>query len=70
MGRRQQSESLGAALDMEEGGLMDRFDIDRYPSLLSVALSSCNPPIGRKTFCVTFDGFVGWAAHQTVFSSL
>ena len=27
---------------------MDRFDIDRYHSLLSVALSSRDPPIARK----------------------
>ena len=29
VGRRQQSESIEAALDMEEGGLMNRFDIGR-----------------------------------------
>ena len=29
MGRRQQSESIEVALDMEEGGLMNRFDIGR-----------------------------------------
>ena len=29
VGRRQQSESIGAALDMKQGGLMNRFDIGR-----------------------------------------
>ena len=29
VGRQQLSESIGAALDMEEGGLMNRFDIGR-----------------------------------------
>ena len=33
MGRRQQSESIEAALDMEQGGLMNRFDIGRYHCL-------------------------------------
>ena len=36
---------------------------------MSHILSSCNPPIARKTFWVTFDYFfVEWAAHQTVLS--
>ena len=30
-------------------------------------LSARNLPRAR-TFCITFDDFVGWAAHQTVFS--
>ena len=29
VGRRQQSESIGVALEMESGGLMNRFDIGR-----------------------------------------
>ena len=33
MGRRQQPESIEAALDMEQGGLMNRFDIGRYHCL-------------------------------------
>ena len=37
VGRRQQSESIEVALGMEQGGLMDRFDIGRCHSLLSVA---------------------------------
>ena len=35
VGRRQQSESIGVALDMEEGGLMSRFDIGRCHNFLS-----------------------------------
>ena len=30
VGRRQQSESIEAALDMEQGGLMNRFDIGLF----------------------------------------
>ena len=33
MGRRQQSESIEAALDMEQGGLVNHVDIGRYHCL-------------------------------------
>ena len=33
MGRRQEFSSIGVALDMAQGGLMDRFDTGRYHSL-------------------------------------
>ena len=36
---------------------------------VSHSLSSCNPPRARKKLLViTFDDFVGWTVHQTVFS--
>ena len=45
--------------------------VGRIPCKVSHNLSSCKPPIARKTFWITlllFYDFGGWTAHQTVFS--
>ena len=41
---------------------MSCFNIARCHSLKS----EINPQIARKTFCVTFDEFGGWAASSTM----
>ena len=43
---------------------MNRFEIGRC----HCCLSSCNPPRSRNNIVSLFDGFVGWTAHQAVFS--
>ena len=47
---------------------MNRFDIvGAIACKMSHDLSSCNPP-KASIFGISFDDFVGWATHQTVFS--
>ena len=45
VGRRQQSESIEVALGMEEGGLMNHFDI----------IGRCHCLLSRITFCRDLD---------------
>ena len=51
---------------------MNRFDIvvGAIACEMSHNLSSCDPPETSFFFVITFDNFVGWAAHQTVFCGL
>ena len=51
MGRRQQSESIEVAFDMELGYLMNRFDVvvGAIARKVSHSLSSCNPSKARKS---------------------
>ena len=45
------------------------FDVGRcLDCKVSRNLSLCNPLIASKTFRITCEDFVGWAAHQTFFS--
>ena len=50
---------------------MNHFDIlvGAIACKVSHNLSSCNPPRQEleNVFCITFDDFVGWAEHETVF---
>ena len=65
--------SIEVALDMEQGCLMNRFDIDWSVPLPVKCRVTCPPvtlrELQQKTSLVTFFyDFVSCAAHQTVFS--
>ena len=49
---------------------MDRFDMDWSVPLFVKCRITCLRVTLREleTFCITSDDFIGWAAHQTVFS--
>ena len=67
--RRQESESIKVALDIELRRVDEPFRHWSVPLLVKCRTTCLRVTLRElETFCITVDDSVGWAAHQTVFS--